>query len=152
MEITAFGDSVLLGSTRNIQEIFPKAVVDADVGRQLYNSTDLLKELKEDDLLKDKVILALGTNGTANEAQFDELMQVIGDRQVYLVNVYVPTQRWQNDVNSLLDKMATKYENVELIDWYEKCKDHEDWFREDQVIQRLLEELLILSCCDHILK
>ncbi|HIY57313.1 MAG TPA: acetyltransferase [Candidatus Tetragenococcus pullicola] len=153
MEITAFGDSVLLGSTRNIQEIFPKAVVDADVGRQLYNSTDLLKELKEDDLLKDKVILALGTNGTANEAQFDELMQVIGDRQVYLVNVYVPTQRWQNDVNSLLDKMATKYENVELIDWYEKCKDHEDWFREDQVHPTSTGRIAYTKLlADHILK
>ena len=99
------------------------------------------------------MFLALGTNGTSNEAQFDELMQVIGDRQVYLVNVYVPTQRWQNDVNSLLDKMATKYENVELIDWYEKCKDHEDWFREDQVHPTSTGRIAYTKLlADHILK
>ncbi len=133
MEITAFGDSVLLGATRNIQEIFPKAVVDADVGRQLYNSVDLLQDLADKDLLKDTVILALGTNGAATESQFDELMRVIGDRQVYLVNVYVPSQRWQNDVNNLLANMAKKYENIQLVDWYGISKEHKEWFQEDPV-------------------
>lgn len=132
-EVTAFGDSVLLGSTKNIQEIFPDAVIDADVGRQLYESVDLLQKLKDEDNLKENVVLALGSNGYADEAQFDDLMKVIGKRKVYLVNVRVPTQRWQNDNNALFKKMADKYKRVTLIDWYDLSNQNNNWFREDQV-------------------
>lgn len=131
--VTAFGDSVLLGSTKNIQEIFPDAIIDADVGRQLYESVDLLQELKDEDNLKENVVLALGSNGYADEDQFDDLMNVIGKRKVYLVNVRVPTQRWQNDNNTLFKKMADKYKRVTLIDWYDLSNENNNWFREDQV-------------------
>ena len=117
LEITAFGDSVMLDATADLQEIFPKAVVDGDVGRQLYESPELIKALKEKDLLRDTVLIGLGTNGSFTETQFDNLMKEIGDRKVYWINVRVPTQRWQNEVNSMLEKMAAKYDNMTLIDW-----------------------------------
>ncbi len=60
-------------------------------------------------------------------------MTEIGDRQVYLINTRVPTQRWQNEVNALFDQMATKYENITLINWYQASDGQPDWFREDQV-------------------
>ncbi|HIZ53619.1 MAG TPA: acetyltransferase [Candidatus Enterococcus avicola] len=133
LEITAFGDSVMLGATLNLQEVFPHIIVDAKVGRQLYNSVEDLKKLKEQGLLKSTVLLGLGSNGAATETQFDQLMAVLGDRQVYLVNVCVPTQRWQNEVNRLLKDMANKYENVTLIDWYDTSQGQGSWFREDSV-------------------
>lgn len=133
LEITAFGDSVMLGATLNLQEVFPHIIVDAVVGRQLYNSVEDLKKLSEQGLLKSTVLLGLGSNGSATEAQFDQLMTILGDRQVYLVNVFVPTQRWQNDVNRLLENMVEKYDNVTLIDWYGASQEQTTWFREDSV-------------------
>lgn len=133
LEITAFGDSVMLDATADLQEIFPKAVVDGDVGRQLYESPELIKALKEKDLLRDTVLIGLGTNGSFTETQFDNLMKEIGDRKVYWINVRVPTQRWQNEVNSMLEKMADKYDNMTLIDWYDLSNEHEEWFYEDRV-------------------
>ena len=133
LEITAFGDSVMLDATADLQEIFPKAVVDGDVGRQLYESPELIKALKEKDLLRDTVLIGLGTNGSFTETQFDNLMKEIGDRKVYWINVRVPTQRWQNEVNSMLEKMAAKYDNMTLIDWYDLSNEHEEWFYEDRV-------------------
>ncbi|MDT2697136.1 acyltransferase family protein [Enterococcus gallinarum] len=133
LEITAFGDSVMLDATADLQEIFPKAVVDGDVGRQLYESPELIKALKEKDLLRDTVLIGLGTNGSFTETQFDNLMKEIGDRKVYWINVRVPTQRWQNEVNSMLEKMAAKYDNMTLIDWYDSSNEHEEWFYEDRV-------------------
>ncbi|MDN6639291.1 MAG: acetyltransferase [Tetragenococcus sp.] len=132
-DVTAFGDSVLLGSTKNIQEVFPEAIIDADVGRQLYDSVELLQNLKDDGDLQENVVLALGSNGYADEAQFDDLMEVIGDRKVYLMNVRVPTQRWQNDNNALFKEMADKYKRVTLVDWYDLSNENNNWFREDQV-------------------
>jgi len=133
LEITAFGDSVMLDATADLQEILPKAVVDGDVGRQLYESPELIKALKEKDLLRDTVLIGLGTNGSFTETQFDNLMKEIGDRKVYWINVRVPTQRWQNEVNSMLEKMAAKYDNMTLIDWYDLSNEHEEWFYEDRV-------------------
>ena len=133
LEITAFGDSVMLDATADLQEIFPKAVVDGDVGRQLYESPELIKALKEKDLLRDTVLIGLGTNGSFTETQFDNLMKEIGDRKVYWINVRVPTQRWQNEVNSMLEKMAAKYDNKTLSDWYDLSNEHEEWFYEDRV-------------------
>jgi Predicted acyltransferases len=133
LPITAFGDSVMLGSTINLQEVFPQAVVDAEVGRQLYAAPDLLNSLQEQGLLNDTVIFGLGTNGSFTDAQFDSVMQALGDRTVYVVTVRVPTQRWQNEVNASLEKMAEKYKNVTLVDWYGLSNDHEEWFLDDHV-------------------
>jgi peptidoglycan/LPS O-acetylase OafA/YrhL len=133
LDITAFGDSVMLDATADLQEIFPNAVVDGDVGRQLYESPELIKDLKEKNLLRDTVLIGLGTNGSFTEAQFDSLMKEIGDRKVYWINVRVPTQRWQNEVNSMLKKMAAKYDNMALLNWYDLSNEHEDWFYEDRV-------------------
>ncbi|HCE13409.1 MAG TPA: acetyltransferase [Enterococcus sp.] len=133
LEITAFGDSVMLDATADLQELFPQAVVDGDVGRQLYASPDLIKSLKDQGLLRDTVLVGLGTNGSFTEAQFDSFMSEIEDRNVYWVNVRVPTQRWQNEVNRMLEKMADKYDNMTLIDWYDLSNNQESWFYEDRV-------------------
>ncbi|MHC5268882.1 acyltransferase family protein [Enterococcus sp. LJL98] len=133
MELTAFGDSVMLGAAQDLQTLFPNVVIDAVIGRQLYDCVDDLKQLKADGLLKEQVLIGLGSNGPASEAQFDQMMHVLGDRQVYLVNTRVPTQRWQNEVNQLLAKMAEKYDKVTLVDWYSQTEGQAAWFREDQV-------------------
>ncbi|MDG3374931.1 acetyltransferase, partial [Vibrio parahaemolyticus] len=71
LELTAFGDSVMLDAATDLKEIYPKVVVDGDVGRQLYTSEPYLEELKKQELLKDTVLVGLGTNGAFSETQFD---------------------------------------------------------------------------------
>ena len=122
-----------LDATADLKEVFTQAVVDGDVGRQLYASPELIKDLKEKNLLRDTVLVGLGTNGSFTEAQFDSFMNEIGDRKVYWINVRVPTQRWQNEVNRMLERMAEKYDNMTLIDWYDLSNDQESWFYEDRV-------------------
>lgn len=132
-EFTLFGDSVALGTARNINEVFPKAVVDAAVGRQLYESLPLIQRLNEQGLLKETVVIALGTNGSFTSAQFEELVSGLGDRKIYFMNVRVPTQRWQNDVNEMLKEKAKQHHNITLIDWYDRSNNHDNWFRSDRV-------------------
>lgn len=134
MEITAFGDSVILDAAAGLQEIFPKLLVDGAVGRQLYESPDLIEQLKKENLLKQTVLIGLGTNGSFTEAQFDEMMQAIGSsRKVFWINVRVPTRRWQNEVNRMLNEMQQKYKQLTVIDWFTYSNEHEDWFYEDRV-------------------
>lgn len=133
LQLTAFGDSVMLDAATDLKEVYPQVVVDGDVGRQLYASEPYIEELKKQNLLKDTVLIGLGTNGAFTEAQFDTIMSALGDRKVYWVNVRVPTKRWQNDVNAMLADMAKKYDNFTLIDWYDYSNGHSDWFYDDQV-------------------
>ncbi|MDU1849196.1 MAG: acyltransferase family protein [Enterococcus durans] len=133
LQLTAFGDSVMLDAATDLKEVYPNVVVDGDVGRQLYASEPYIEELKKQNLLKDTVLIGLGTNGAFTEAQFDTIMSALGDRKVYWVNVRVPTKRWQNDVNAMLADMAKKYDNLTLIDWYDYSNGHSDWFYDDQV-------------------
>lgn len=133
LQLTAFGDSVMLDAATDLKEVYPHVVVDGDVGRQLYASEPYIEELKKQNLLKDTVLIGLGTNGAFTEAQFDTIMSALGDRKVYWVNVRVPTKRWQNDVNAMLADMAKKYDNFTLIDWYDYSNGHSDWFYDDQV-------------------
>lgn len=133
LQLTAFGDSVMLDAATDLKEVYPHVVVDGDVGRQLYASEPYIEELKKQNLLKDTVLIGLGTNGAFTEAQFDTIMSALGDRKVYWVNVRVPTKRWQNDVNAMLADMEKKYDNLTLIDWYDYSNGHSDWFYDDQV-------------------
>lgn len=133
LSITGFGDSVLLDAADELQSVFPNIVVDGEVGRQLYDSLPFITDLSEKGLLGDNVLVSLGTNGAFTENQFDEVMAAFGNRQIYWLNVRVPTRRWQNDVNNTLGKMAEKYDNLTLIDWYDYSNDNDDWFYEDQV-------------------
>ncbi|EOT39645.1 acyltransferase family protein [Enterococcus columbae] len=134
LSITAVGDSVMLGSVEELKEIFPKIIVDADVGRQLYSGAEVIQKLKDEKLLSKNLIIALGTNGVYSEENFDQMMQLIGKkRQVYLVNTYVPTQRWQDDVNRFLAKKAKEYSNITLINWHHLAEKHEAWFEADNV-------------------
>lgn len=134
LKITAFGDSVLLAGSKGLTEIFPKMVVDGEVGRQLKDSPPLLQALKDKGELNDTVLLSLGTNGPFNQDDFAQIMNILGDKhQVFVLNTHVPTRRWQNDVNSTLDAVAKEYKNVHLIDWYGYSNTHPDWFYDDQV-------------------
>ncbi|MDT2755882.1 acyltransferase family protein [Enterococcus asini] len=133
MSFTAFGDSVMLGAAQDIKDLFPDVVVDADVNRQVYTSGELIKNLDDDKLLKDPVIIGLGTNGDFTEAQFSEFMSLFGDRKVYWLNVHAPSLRMQAVVNAALTKYVADYDNLTIIDWYSYAKDHSDWFYEDQV-------------------
>ncbi|MDR0921857.1 MAG: acetyltransferase [Lactobacillales bacterium] len=134
IQITAFGDSVMLASAASLQDLFPYMYLDADVGRQLYDSYDALQKLKDDGKLADIVLVSLGTNGQFTSQQLAQFMDIIGkDREVYWLTAHVPTKRWQNTVNSLLKTEEKNYENLHLIDWEKESADKPDWFYKDNV-------------------
>ncbi|MGK9344020.1 acyltransferase family protein [Melissococcus plutonius] len=133
MEISVIGDSVILNASADLQKIFPKMVIDSDVGRQLYASVPVVEKLKKEKMFKDTILIGLGTNGSFTEAQFNDFMHAIGEKKVYWINVRVPTKRWQDDVNSMLEEMKKKYKNLTIIDWYNYSNAHEEWFYDDHV-------------------
>ncbi|KRM23812.1 acyltransferase family protein [Latilactobacillus graminis] len=134
VSVTAIGDSVLLDGSQALQKIFPNMLVDAAVGRQLYQSIQIIKDYNQKQALSDRILVSLGTNGAFTQDQMAQFMTAIGPkRKVYWLNVFVPTRPWQNDVNQTLKSAAKRYPNLTIIDWHAKAAKHNNWFYQDQV-------------------
>lgn len=132
-QITAFGDSVMLGSRAYLLRQFgDQIVVDAEVSRQFLNLPKLLQQYRQDPLnppLGEIVLIHLGTNGYLNARVFDDTMEQLSDiARVLFVNVRVP-RVWESEVNQQLADGVLRWDNAHLVDWYGYSEDMEqDWF------------------------
>ncbi|RXI78211.1 acyltransferase family protein [Levilactobacillus suantsaii] len=132
--LTAVGDSVLLDDSGDLQEVFPGAVVNGEVGRQASAMPGVISSLSSRGQLAKNVLVNIGTNGNITQDQADQIVHGIGkDHQIFWVTAHVPTREWQHQVNAMIHKTAKKYPNVHVIDWYTTAKDHSSWFVKDNV-------------------
>ncbi|MBG9983193.1 acyltransferase [Aerococcaceae bacterium DSM 111020] len=130
LDVTFFGDSTLLSAANQVKAVFPKAVIDGAVGRQLYNSYADIASLEEQGLLKDTVIFLLGSNGTFGQTQIDDIISVVGDqRDIYFVTSNAQ-RAWTMDANNQLRQASDRYGNVDIIDWASFASNHPEWLRE----------------------
>ena len=130
--ITAFGDSIMLGTRAYLELAFgDDIVVDAEVSRQFSQLPDTIADYKSDPdnpPLGDVVIIHLGTNGFLNSRVFDETMeQLETTRRVLFVNVRVP-RTWEDEVNRQLSAGVERWDNAYLVDWHGYSDgQEEDW-------------------------
>ena len=109
-------------------------IADASVGRQVSSSQQILADYKDKGVLANVVLIGLGTNGAFTDQQLDDVMRTVGaQRQVFWVNVRVPTRSWQNTVNNSLAQATKRWPNLTVIDWYKESNNHPNWFYSDQV-------------------
>ena len=132
LKVTFVGDSILLGAAAPLTEVFPQSYIDGKVGRQLSQSNDVVKSLIDAGNMNDIVVIVLGSNGPFTEDQLDSLMELLGDREVFLMNTKVPRE-WQDSVNAMLQSYAdkSKKDNFHLIDWNSFIAQHPEWLYED---------------------
>ena len=132
-DITVIGDSVMINVEPILQQYLPGIVVDAKIGRQMHEASDLIKELRALDKLGKIVIIELGTNGPFTAEQLTKTLDTLnGVEKIILVNVRVP-KPWQNVVNETLAKVVATYPNTALIDWYGTSSGHDEYFYKDGV-------------------
>ncbi|UUX34608.1 acyltransferase family protein [Fundicoccus culcitae] len=130
LDVTFIGDSVLLAAAEQINEVFPKAKLSGQEGRQLYNSVDVVKELESLDRLMPTVIVVLGSNGTFTEGQLNDFINAIGpDRSIYFLTSNAD-RSWVSDANSQLEASTRRFGNVNIIDWASYANDHPEWLRD----------------------
>lgn len=142
------GDSVMVDIGNVFQKSVPNATIDGKVGRQLSEANALLTSQYRDFAKPNKdVVMQLGTNGAFTEEQVNQIIDDLGDAQIYFVNVRVPRDYEQN-VNDSLKKAADKHKNVHLIDWHKASGGHPEYFAYDGVHleyagQKALSNLII---------
>lgn len=133
ISVTAIGDSVLLGTAPQLQQVLPGIGIDAAVNRQVSAAIDILKAQRAAGQLGSVVIIHLGNNGTFSAKQFDEIMRTLGDsRQAIFVNVKVP-RVWENPNNTVLSNGVKQYPNARLVDWRGASLHHPEYFWEDGI-------------------
>ena len=123
----------MAGSSNDLKQLMPKAIIDAAVSRQMNVAFGLLSSYQNQGALADNVLIGLGTNGPFSMGDLDRLMNQVGKkRHVFWINTHVPTRQWQDQVNSLLDQAQKRYDNFTVINWYGYSKNHPNWFYQDK--------------------
>ena len=132
--ITAIGDSVMLGAAGALQDEIDGITVDAKESRQVRAAKEIAADMKKNGTLGDTVIIALGTNGTFNQATGQALLDEIGhDRHIYWVLTYGKDLSWMQDVNATINDLAENNSNVRLIDWPAAATANPDWLYGDGI-------------------
>lgn len=124
-------DSVAGDASWYFERTCPNGYLDSYVGRQPFQALDVLRDYINQGVVGNVVVLTCFSNDGPYEDIYEDMVTACGDREVYLVNVHVP-DRFQDDVNTSLEKVAQKHDNVHIIDWYSAVADHVDeWLYDD---------------------
>ena len=133
IKVTAIGDSVMLGASRQLVYVIGAVDVDATVGRQAWNGVALVRDLAAQGGLGDVVVISLGSNGSITAKEFDQIMEAMaGVKLVVFVNVRVP-KPWEASNNKVIEQGVAAYPNAILVDWYGATEGHPEVFGNDGV-------------------
>ena len=132
--VTAIGDSVMLGAASALQARLGDGLwLDAKQNRQFPDGVATLRSLRDSGQLGTTVVVQLGTNGTVDPGNFDEMMQALsGARRVVIVTAKVP-RPWEDQVNGTLTDGAKRYKNAVILDWHNIGGAHPEYFYDDAI-------------------
>lgn len=132
-KVTIIGDSVMIDAAPYLKKQFSNVNIDAKVGRQMYHVEDVVNSMKKAGNLGDSIVIGLGSNGAFNSKQLISVITSLdADQNIYLVNTRVP-KPWESTVNKELNKVASRFNNITVIDWYSSSTGHNEYFAKDGV-------------------
>ena len=130
--VIVMGDSLTVDIGEKFQELYPGAVIDGKIGRQLYVAIEEAKNYAQYNSENSAIIFQLGTNGPFTESQIEDLVKVFDKADIYFVNIKVP-RAWEKTVNTVLKEAKEKHSNITIIDWYTVANSGKDLFEPDRV-------------------
>jgi hypothetical protein len=127
-DVFAIGDSVLAGAAACLAARGVK--VNAEQSRQVSAAIDILE--KRAAALPPRVIVHLGTNGGATQAQLDAVMAVLGpERLVLWSTIQLPDDpsryTYERSTNDAIAALADRYPNVRIFDWESLSRQQPEW-------------------------
>ena len=126
------GDSVILGIRNELSNRRQVGLINAHVGRQ---APELIAVLIKDKarMLGAPIIVNMGNNNRLTESEVVSIFEAIKDQpQIIVVNTAVP-RGWKEENNSLIQKVASQYQNVKIVDWNKISEGHPEYFAPDGV-------------------
>lgn len=130
LNISAIGDSVMLGAVANLNSLFTNGSFDGKVSRQIWQAPKIIESLKQNNKLGNPVIIALGTNSDAFSSYKGKIMKLLEGREVFWVTVnYSKTL----SINAKLVAAQSEYTNFHIIDWNKYSNGHSEYFYKDGI-------------------
>ena len=126
------GDSVILGIRSVLEENQPISLVNARIGRQ---APELLEVLIQDQpqALDSPIIFNLGNNNALSREQVEQIFEAVkGQPQIIVVNTAVP-RPWRDGNNQIINEVAAKYPQADVIDWNAISSGRPEYFAPDGV-------------------
>ncbi len=131
MTVVAIGDSIMVGAEDHLTDLVDRIEIDAEVGRPFGDGIDAVERRLSAGTAPDVLVVGLGTNAGTNTEAIDELVTAAdGAGRILFVNVRVP-RTWEATTNTALADAASRYDNVEIVDWYRASSERGDLFRTD---------------------
>lgn len=130
ISVVGIGDSVLLGTADELYNRFPNGYFDGKVSRTIKGAEEVLINLKNEGRLADTLIFALANNGDYSDRINDELMEIVGNREVYWVNAVGADDP---EFNSKFADYAKNYPNIHIVKWDEAAANHPEYFYADGI-------------------
>ena len=126
------GDSVILGIKNKLAEKKALALVNARVGRQIWELIDVVKADRH--LVPDSVVvLDVGNNNAIIREDMVKLMELLKNQpRIILVNTSVP-RAWKDENNKIINEVIQNYPQTTLVDWHEISLNHPEFFAPDGV-------------------
>lgn len=138
--ITIFGDSVTVRASSALKSSLPDAQIDGTVSRNLTEISKLITLYKQNNTLKETVVVALGTNTADN---YQELLEQLvnefpkGHRLIFVTPYdgnFTPSNSIAYQTGKYERELAEKYDYISIADWYQVAKDNPAiWINTDLV-------------------
>ena len=126
------GDSVILGIRNELSNRRQVGLINAHVGRQ---APELIEVLNKDKarMADAPIIVNMGNNNRLTESEVVSIFEAIKDQpQIIVINTAVP-RGWKDQNNSLIQQVASSYQNVKIVDWNKISEGHPEYFAPDGV-------------------
>jgi peptidoglycan/LPS O-acetylase OafA/YrhL len=132
-QISAFGDSVMLGAREYLDERFPGGSMDAVEGRQ---PDPILVDIENDaaaDNLNPLVIIGVGDNGLITPDVLRQTLRTLrAIPRVIVLNNRVG-RYWEAANNQTIASVVPDFGNARLLDWHAVSAPHPSWFYDDGI-------------------
>ncbi|MGF3076802.1 acyltransferase family protein [Facklamia sp. P12955] len=132
LPVTLFGDSVAQFIGANINTFFDQANAFGYVSLNIWTSYDKFQALIDQGLVKENLVVNLGTNGGLDVPAVEKLIKMAGEREIYLVNSNSDIE-FLDQIDQVIQTLTQKYSNVHLVDWRAISTGHPEYFREDAI-------------------
>ncbi len=130
-DVSAFGDSVLLGASGALRGQVRSVTVDSVEGRQAYSTLGDVQARAAAGTLAPYVVVHTGNNGVISPDQLRATLKALGSRtRVVLLTDRVPRD-WQDGNNSTIRAIGGEFRNVTVLDWNAVSAGHSEWFYRD---------------------
>ena len=130
LSVVGVGDSVMLGATDDLYKQFKNGYFDAKVSRSTWAAKDIIKNLKESDMLGETIVLNLGANGDCSTTCKEEIIAMCDGHQIFWLTV---TNDADVHVNDKLKELAFEHDNLHIIDWNSISKNKKEYFYADGI-------------------